>query len=106
MIELHYFEYEKLEILRFYTTAELVKHLAKLSSKKHVWLATENGVDGEIMITESIDSLISAVKAGVFKLLWNSPQKFFIQQYDSYEDAYAVALDMREPNPKRYAPLN
>jgi hypothetical protein len=79
MFELHYFKHEKLEVLRFYTTAELVKHLAKL---------------------------ISAVNAGVFNLLWNSQQKFFLQQYDSYEDAYAAALYMREPNPKCYAPLS
>ena len=102
MIELHYFEYEKIEILRFYTTAELVKHLAKLSSKKHVWLATEDGENGEIIITESIDTLISAVNAGVFNLLLNGSQPFFLQQYDSYEDAYAVALDMREGNPRCY----
>ena len=102
MFELHYFEHEKLEVLRFYTTVELVKYLAKLRLKKHVWLATENGEKGEIIITESIDTLISAVNAGVFNLLLNGSQPFFLQQYDTYEDAYAVALDMREGNPKCY----
>ena len=102
MFELHYFEHEKLEVLRFYTTVELVKFLAKLSPKKHVWLATDDGENGEIIITESIETLISAVKTGVFNVLLNDSKPFFLQQYDSYEDAYAVALDMREGNPKCY----
>ena len=102
MIELNYFEHEKLEVFKFYTTVELVEHLSKLRLKKHVWLATENGEKGEIIITESIDTLIRAVNSCVFNLLWNSPQPFFLQQYDSYEDAYAVALDMREGNPRCY----
>ena len=106
MIELHYFECQESEVLNFFTINELVGYLKTLNPKKYVWLATEDGEHGEIMVTESIDALISAIKAGVFNLLWNSPQRFYLQQYDSYEDAYSVALDMREPNPKCYAPLN
>ena len=106
MIELHYFECQESEVLNFFTINELVGYLKTLKPKKYVWLATEDGEHGEIMVTESIDALISAIKAGVFNLLWNSPQRFYLQQYDSYEDAYSVALDMREPNPKCYAPLS
>ena len=30
------------------------------------------------------------------------PNEYFLQEYETYEEAYKVALDMREPNPLCY----
>jgi hypothetical protein len=102
MIKLHYFEHKEVKIVNFTTITELVQYLNPLKDKKYIWLATEDGENGEIMVTESISKLIAAIKAEVFNLSWVSNPNFFIQQYDSYEDAYAVALGMREANPRCY----
>jgi len=86
----------------FYTASDLAEHLKELKSFDCVWLATENGEKGELLITEKVDTLVNSVKNGYFNLTWNSPQHFFVQQYGTYEDAYSVALHMKEGNPKCY----
>lgn len=90
------------EVIKFNTQAELCEYLKELDRFDCIWLATEDGDKGEILITENLQTLISAVKNSHFNLLWNTPQNFFVQEYQTYEDAYKVALDMREPNPKCY----
>ena len=90
------------EVIKFNTQTELCEYLKELDRFDCIWLATEDGEKGEILITENLQTLISAVKNSHFNLLWNSPQNFFVQEYQTYEDAYKVALDMREPNPKCY----
>ena len=89
-------------IIKFHTTNHLCEYLEELNSFDCIWLATENGEKGEILITENLQTLINAVKNSHFDLLWNSPQNFYLQEYQTYEDAYKVALDMREANPKCY----
>lgn len=90
------------KIIKFLTTQHLVEYLKELHSFECIWLATDDGENGEILITENLDGLILAVKEGYFNLLWNSPQNFFVQEYQTYEDAYKVALNMREGNPRCY----
>lgn len=90
------------EVIDFFSIGELCQYLEELRRFDCVWLAADDGEKGEILITENITTLILAVKSGHFNLLWNSPQNFYVQEYQSYEDAYAVALDMREANPKCY----
>ena len=68
-----------------------------------VWLFS--GANGEIMVTESIEKIIFGVQHNFFadfKKDDNFDSEFHIHEYSSYEDAYKVALDMREPNPKCY----
>lgn len=90
------------EVIEFYTQHDLCDYLKELHTFNCIWLATEDGEKGEILITENLQTLISAVKNSHFNLLWNSPQNFFVQEYQTYEDAYKVALDMREGNPRCY----
>ena len=84
------------------TVSELCEYLKELDRFDCVWLASDENDKDEILITENLETLINAVKNGLFNLLWNSPQVFYVQQYDTYEDAYRVALDMRAVNPKCY----
>jgi len=91
-----------IQIIKFHTQKELCEYLKELESFNCIWLATEDCEKGEILITENLKTLISAVKNCYFNLLWNSPQNFFVQEYQTYEDAYKVALDMREGNPRCY----
>lgn len=85
-------------ILKFHTISELCEYLEELDKFDCIWLATEDGGDGEILITENLKKLINAVKNSHF----NIDKDFFVQEYQTYEDAYRVALDMREINPKCY----
>jgi len=103
MIELNLCIYgDDAEIIKFNTQTELCEYLKELYEFDCIWLATEDGINGEILITENVQTLVSAVKNSYFNLLWNTPQNFYVQEYQNYEDAYAVALDMREPNPRCY----
>jgi hypothetical protein len=87
----------------FFTLVELVSYLKKeLSKYDCVFLATEDGEKGELLITEKLETLIFAISKGYFNLLWNSPQNFHLHQYETYEDAYSVALHMKEENKKCY----
>jgi hypothetical protein len=90
------------KVIEFQLVADLCDYLKELDRFDCIWLATENGEDGEILITQSLNTLINAVKNSYFNLVWNSPQNFFVQEYQTYEDAYAVALSMKEPNPRCY----
>ena len=90
------------EVIKFHTQTDLCEYLKELKSFNCIWLATEDCTKGEILITENVQTLINAVKNSHFNLLWNTPQDFYVQEYQTYEDAYAVALGMREDNPKCY----
>ena len=91
-----------IQTIEFYTQKELLEYLFELHTFNCIWLATEDGANGEILITENVETLINAVRNNHFNLLWNSPQNFYVQEYQTYEDAYRVALNMRETNPKCY----
>ena len=90
------------EVIKFNLISELCEYLKELEMFDCIWLATEDGEKGEILITENLQTLISAVENSHFNLVWNSPQNFHVQEYQTYEDAYKVALDMREPNHRCY----
>ena len=95
-----------IDVIPFNTQAELCEYLKELDMFDCIWLATEEGEKGEILITENLQTLISAVENSHFNLLWNSPQNFHVQEYQTYEDAYKVALDMRETSPRCYNKTN
>lgn len=67
-----------------------------------VWLAADDNEKGEILITENLEVIINAVKNEQFKINWENDD-FFMQLWHSYEDAYKVALAMREINELCYA---
>jgi len=86
----------------YFTSSQLVEYLEELKAFNCIWLATTEGENGEILVTESVDLLCESVKNGFFNLLWNSPTNFFVQEYPTFEAAYDVALSMREGHPKCY----
>jgi hypothetical protein len=86
------------EEIVFTSKTDLIEYLEVLQCFDCIWLATENGSNGEILITENVDKLILAIEMDFFESL----NIFHVHEYQTYEDAYAVALDMREPNPKCY----
>ena len=73
----------------------------KGQSKKRL---SEANHSKEIFIEDSVNRIFNIVnhtKQGAQdKLDFN----FFLQEYDSFEEAYKVALNMREPNPLCYPP--
>lgn len=89
-------------VIKFNNQTDLCDYLQELERFDCIWLATKDCEKGEILITENLQTLISAVENSHFNLLWNTPQDFFVQEYQTYEDAYRIALDMRETNPKCY----
>lgn len=60
-----------------------------------VWLVTDDTYK-EILITENPNIITQFVFS-------QEPEHLIIQEYQSYEEAYEVALMLREPNPKCYA---
>lgn len=77
---------------------------SKNLNKSIVYLLTSGG-DSEIIITDQfqmIDKVFTEVNQNnMFPIsLWNS--EIFLQEYESFESAYACALDMRENNPLCY----
>jgi len=100
MITIHLAIYEgDVKELNFENKKDLIDYVKQLIDFDCIWLATngdqENPIFQEIVITENIFEIINFIKRIESDVL-------FIQEYQSYEDAYAVALDMREPNQKCY----
>jgi predicted AlkP superfamily pyrophosphatase or phosphodiesterase len=78
----------------------------RTSNTVYVWTSDHSHDDNEdsesetkeIVITEDI-VLIESIVRRVFDY---SDCEVYLQEYSTYEDAYAVALDMREGNPLCY----
>lgn len=82
----------------FHTTSDLLDYIDELRKFDCVWLFCGKAPNSEIVITESIDT----VKKAIPHSQWDVDVEFHMHEYPSYEDAYAVALDMREGNNKCY----
>ena len=103
MIKLHLAIYSgDVETIDFDNLQELCEYINELKQFNCIWLATSDGEDGEIIVTEDITRLIFLVTCNYFIDL-NENTIMHLQEYQNYEDAYNVALDMREGNPKCYA---
>lgn len=62
-----------------------------------VWLATSGGTYSDVFVTDNIDHLRLVMNVDLWEELTqdlNAP--FHIHHYESFEDAYKVALDMKE----------
>jgi hypothetical protein len=104
MIHLHLGIYDgDVDVIKFFTQSDLCDYLKELACIDCIWLASDGNEKAEILITENLQTLIDSVKNNYFNLHWNSPQVFHVHEYQTYEDAYKVALDMREGNPKCYS---
>lgn len=99
----------EVEVMEFKTVEELIEFIEELKRFDCIWLvADESDINDditsscEILITEDVYTIISAIGVDFFSCSLRKDSKLFIQEYQSYEDAYKVALDMREGNPKCY----
>jgi hypothetical protein len=93
---------DDIDQFEFSSTIELGEYLKELKMFDCVWIATGDGEKGDIIITENLDTILRMVADDSFKLDDTEHTNFFVQEYQTYEDAYAVALNMREGNPKCY----
>ena len=101
MIKLNLAIYEgNIQVIDFNSKYELTEFILviKQSNFNCVWLATDDSSDGELIVTENIDTIIHYINNDLFDI----KKEIHLHEYQSYEDAYYVALDMREPNPKCY----
>lgn len=69
-----------------------------IGKKNVVFLLAFEDNDGhsEIFVFDKYSQIFDSKCLGVYN-------KVFLQEYESYEEAYKVALDMREPNPLCYS---
>jgi len=97
MIKLHLAIYDgDIPAIPFENKQDLIDYVFELQKFDCVWLFTTGCDNGEIIVTENILFLIMVINISTIQ------GDIFIQEYPSYEDAYAVALDMKESNPKCY----
>ena len=101
LFNLAIYEGDAVEI-KFNTVNELIDYIQTLKEFNCIWIATEECMNEEILVTESIDKIIKAIETDFFNLCLHKDSLFFMQEYQSYEDAYSVALSMREGNIKCY----
>lgn len=80
----------------FFTIDELLKYLDTFSKYEVVWLLTKDCENGDIFITKNFDTLTEIVKINILNVLWDSPCNIYLQEYQSFKDAYEVAISMKE----------
>ncbi len=102
MIELNLGIYEgDIDVINFNNYLDLSEYILELKRFNCIWVVTGEGEYSEIVISENIDKINFLVLSEHWKELHDKKDcKFFIQEYQSFEDAYKVALDMREGHPK------
>jgi hypothetical protein len=83
-------------------TNELLDFVEKFKAYDRVWLCSGKSPDTEIVITEKIDTILQAIAHDNWNVSTAKNSELHIHEYPSYEDAYKVALDMREGNNKCY----
>ena len=76
---------------------DFINEVFKSYDNKVVWLYCYGGENGEIIVAENSGLIFMLVCEGIV-----CSDTIHIHEYPTYEDAYKVALDMREGNPKCY----
>ena len=106
--KLHYAEKALLcdiKTIKFKTLMSLYNHVIEEIGKdfKTVYLLS---VDDEVVITESLAVILEVLSGNVSSIAFLEDEKgicnVFLQEYESYQDAYEVALYMKETNPLCY----
>ena len=86
----------------------LLKSVYAKDDKKTVYLFTSNfcfdpnDVHNEFDKEIYIESNFNLIYSAALRILDQGDTEIFLQEYESFEDAYKVALDMRECNPLCY----
>tara|TARA_R110000796_G_scaffold70256_1_gene159967 strand:+ start:199 stop:516 length:318 start_codon:yes stop_codon:yes gene_type:complete len=90
------------ENLEFKNKENLIDFILELDRFQTVWLVADEDIDnGEILVTESLNTIVKAVKSNLFNLS-KDVSKLSIFDNATFEDAYSVSLSMKEGNPKCY----
>lgn len=84
----------------FDNKTDLLDYVKELKSFDCVWIATVNGEFGQLLVTEKIEDIHYSIKCDGLPV--QKGENIFIFEHESYEEAYKVALSMREGNPKCY----
>jgi hypothetical protein len=82
---------------QFDTLKDLVDFISRLTEFDCVWLMTTDCENCEIVVTEQIGFMCHLLAVKSFHC---GNSTLYIQEYPTYEEAYAVALEMKELNPK------
>lgn len=99
-------EGEVLEI-SFNNKIEIIDYINEIKERffNRVWLLANGDEFGNIFITEKIELIILIIDLGIVDFNGCIDLDCFnihLHEYQSYEDAYKVATDMREGNPLAY----
>ena len=107
-LELHYAKKDlenedilKIDLKNLNELQDMIDHLCCGKSSGIVYLLATEDENNFVFVTEShleIQELILSHKR------FNTVKQFFLQEYDSYENAYKVALMMKEVSPLCYEP--
>lgn len=78
---------------------QLIEIIESLKDVEGVFLISfgENPAYDEVFITENIGFLLNICAAHL-----NNEKEVTLHRYNSFEDAYMVAINMKEPNPLCY----
>jgi hypothetical protein len=85
--------------IQFNSISELTEYIRLLDRFNCVWLVTTDGENCQICVTESVQFICDLLNLTSFH---KNNSTLFIQEYETYEDAYLTGLDMKEENPKAF----
>jgi hypothetical protein len=105
MITISYFKVNsvKPENVKCQDEFDVVNYLIKIDPlplNTKVYLATCDGANGEVYISQNFNTIVDLIPNHMLPI--KKGCTIYIQEYSNYEDAYAVALSMRESNPLCY----
>lgn len=88
----------------FIDIVELIEYIDEIKRfKEKIWVVTSEGSYSEIFITADLYTIKQLLLLNLIVDHKNTNnQTIFVQEYDTYEAAYKVALLMREGHPKCY----
>jgi hypothetical protein len=86
----------------FANTSDLLEYIEELKRIDCIWVIGQDEEPSELLITENVNTIIKSIEMDFWDINLVKDSNIFIQQYESYEAAYDVALDLKEPNPRCY----
>lgn len=107
--KLHYAEKEligDINPIKFKTNLSIYNYVINLIGKDEntVYLLA---IDDEVIVTENLALIMEIMSSNVSSIGLMEDEKgicnVFLQEYESYEDAYSVALSMKETSPMCYS---
>ena len=79
------------ETVYFDRRQDLFIYIDTLKEFDCIWLVTTSNIKTEIIVTESVELISTLI---LLEHVQIKETTLFIQEYQTYEEAYAVALDM------------